>query len=142
MDWFFTEHAGNAGDTHIITGEDAVHITKSLRMSVGEIITLCDKQRNEHLCRIEKIDRDTVTVRIVTKEECSHEPSINLTLYFALTKGDKPETVIQKCIELGVTEIVPVLTDRCVSRPDAKSAEKGRPSKISGRSTWERVSGF
>ncbi len=124
MDWFFTEHAGNAGDTHIITGEDAVHITKSLRMSVGEIITLCDKQRNEHLCRIEKIDRDTVTVRIVTKEECSHEPSINLTLYFALTKGDKPETVIQKCIELGVTEIVPVLTDRCVSRPDAKSAEK------------------
>ena len=124
MDWFFTDKAGEKGDLHLITGEDAVHITKSLRMSVGEVITLCDSEKKEHLCMIEKIDSSGVLVRITTKEECTHEPTVKLTLYFALTKGDKPETVIQKCIELGVTEIVPVLTDRCVSRPDAKSAEK------------------
>ena len=63
-------------------------------------------------------------MKVTTQEECTHEPDIELTLYFALTKGDKPETVIQKCIELGVTELVPVLTDRCVSRPDAKAAQK------------------
>ena len=124
MDWFFTEKAGEKGDLHLITGEDAVHITKSLRMSVGEVIALCDRQKKEHLCKIEKIDSNGVLVRITSKEDCTHEPTIRLTLYFALTKGDKPETVIQKCIELGVSEIVPVLTDRCVSRPDARSAEK------------------
>ena len=124
MDWFFIENAGSVGDLHLITGEDAVHITKSLRMSVGEVISLCDSDQKEHLCMIEKIDSSGVLVRITTEEECTHEPDIQLTLYFALTKGDKPETVIQKCIELGVTKIVPVLTDRCVSRPDAKAAEK------------------
>ena len=46
MNWFF---ADNVGQTHLITGEDAVHITKSLRMSVGEIITLCDSDKVEHL---------------------------------------------------------------------------------------------
>lgn len=124
MDWFFAENIGEVGSTHLITGEDAVHITKSLRMSVGEVITLCDGSKNEHLCKIEHIDREGVLVRVSSEEECTHEPNVEITLYFALTKGDKPETVIQKSIELGVHEIVPVLTDRCVSRPDRKSADK------------------
>lgn len=124
MDWFFADNLGNTGDTYLITGEDAVHITKSLRMSVGEVITICDKHQNQHLCMIEKINAEGVLVKLTSKEECTHEPTVSITLYFALTKGDKPETVIQKCIELGVTEIVPILTDRCVSRPDSKSAEK------------------
>ena len=124
MDWFFTDSPGEPGDKILITGEDAVHITKSLRMSVGEVITLCDKNGSEKLCSIERINSEGVLVKVTTKEQCDHEPDIELTLFFALTKGDKPETVIQKCIELGVTEIVPVLTDRCVSRPDAKSAQK------------------
>ena len=124
MDWFFTESEGNIGDLQLITGEDAVHITRSLRMSVGEVLTLCTPDQKEHLCRIERINEDGVVVRLTTNEDCTHEPDVSMTLYFALTKGDKPETVIQKCIELGVTEFVPVLTDRCVARPDAKAAEK------------------
>ena len=124
MDWFFTDSPGEPGDKILITGEDAVHITKSLRMSVGEVITLCDKNGSEKLCSIERINSEGVLVQVTTKEQCDHEPDIELTLFFALTKGDKPETVIQKCIELGVTEIVPVLTDRCVSRPDAKAAAR------------------
>ncbi len=121
MDWFF---ADNIGDTHLITGEDAVHITKSLRMSVGEVLTLCDRRRHEHLCRIERITAEGVLVRTVTEQECQNEPSIEVTLFAALTKGDKMEAVIQKSVELGVTRIVPTLTDRCVSRPDAKAAAK------------------
>ncbi|MBQ8134411.1 MAG: 16S rRNA (uracil(1498)-N(3))-methyltransferase [Clostridia bacterium] len=124
MDWFFADNIGTTGDSFLITGEDALHITRSLRMSVGEVLTLCDNNQNEHLCKIERISSEGVQVRICSTEECTHEPSIRVTLYFALTKGDKPETVIQKCVELGVSEIVPVLTDRCVSRPDRKSADK------------------
>lgn len=121
MDWFF---ADNIGETHLITGEDAVHITKSLRMSVGEVITLCDSSKIEHLCKIERINADGVLVRTISESECNNEPSVDVTLFAALTKGDKMETVIQKSVEIGVHNIVPVLTDRCVSRPDGKSAEK------------------
>ena len=124
MDWFFTNENVSKGDTLTITGEDAVHITKSLRMSVGEVLTLCTKDKTELMCIIEAISSDGVTVRVSEEEECLHEPTVDVTLYFALTKGDKPETVIQKAVELGVHRIVPVLTSRCVSRPDAKSAEK------------------
>ena len=123
MDWFFTEGSGEPGDQLMITGEDARHITKSLRMAVGETITLCDSQHFEHLCRIDRISNEGVSVTIVTKEECTHEPDVDVTLYFALTKGDKPEFVIEKAVELGASVIVPVLTDRCISRPDKKGAE-------------------
>lgn len=123
MDWFFTEGSGEPGEQLLITGEDARHITKSLRMAVGETITLCDRQHYEHLCRIDRISNEGVSVTIVTKEECTHEADINVTLFFALTKGDKPEFVIEKAIELGAAVIVPVLTDRCISRPDKKGAE-------------------
>ena len=121
MDWFFAERVGQ---THLITGEDALHITKSLRMSVGEVITLCDSQKIQHLCKIERITPEGVLVRVVSEQECQNEPSIQVTLFAALTKGDKMEHVIQKAVELGASAIVPVLTDRCVSRPDAKSADK------------------
>lgn len=121
MDWFFAE---NIGEEHLITGEDAVHITRSLRMSVGEVITICDSSRREHLCRIERITPEGVLVRTVSEQECMNEPDIKVTLFASLTKGDKMESVIQKTVELGVSRIVPMLTDRCVSRPDAKAAEK------------------
>ena len=121
MDWFF---ADNIGQTHLITGEDAVHITKSLRMSVGEVITLCDSHKTEHLCMIERITPDGVLVKVVSESECLNEPTVDVTLFAALTKGDKMETVIQKAVEIGVHAIVPVLTDRCVSRPDSKSYSK------------------
>lgn len=123
MDWFFAEKFESP---HLITGEDARHISKALRMSVGENITLCDKNKIEHLCRIERINEDGVLVKEVSKSECLHEASIEVTLFAALTKGDKMESVIQKSVELGVHRIVPVLTSRCISRPDSKSAEKKR----------------
>ena len=121
MDWFFAE---NVTPTTLITGEDAHHITKALRKSVGEVLTLCDREQTAHLCRIERISPEGVLVRVVSATECHHEPSVSVTLFAALTKGDKMEQVVQKSVELGVHRIVPVLTDRCISRPDAKAADK------------------
>ena len=123
MDWFFTERVD---EYHLMTGEDAQHITKALRKSVGELLTLCDNNKIEHLCMIERITPEGVLVHEISAEECLHEPSISVTLYASLTKGDKMESVIQKSVELGVHAVVPVLTSRCISRPDAKAAEKKR----------------
>ncbi len=121
MNWFF---ADPLQELHLITGEDARHIARSLRMSVGESLTLCDSHQVEHFCRIERITEEGVLVSIVSEEECHHEPSVRVTLYASVTKGDKMEHVIQKAVELGVHRIVPVVTDRCISRPDIKTAEK------------------
>ena len=141
MDWFFAE---NVGQTHLITGEDAVHITKSLRMSVGEVITLCDSNKTEHLCKIERISPEGVQVKVITESECMNEPTVEVTLFAALTKGDKMETVIQKAVELGVHAVVPVLTDRCISRPDAKAAVKKqqRYQKIASQAAMQSRRGI
>lgn len=141
MDWFFAE---NVGQTHMITGEDAIHITKSLRMSVGEVITLCDSNQIEHLCKIERISPEGVRVKVITETECMNEPTVEVTLFAALTKGDKMETVIQKAVELGVHAIVPVLTDRCISRPDIKAAVKKqqRYQKISSQAAMQSRRGI
>ncbi|MGN1050976.1 MAG: RsmE family RNA methyltransferase, partial [Acutalibacteraceae bacterium] len=120
----FFEDFEITGNTHIITGENARHIEKSLRMKKGESITLCTPSGTKCKCVIEKIDNKCVYLNIISKEMCDSEPNVFVTLYQALPKGDKMEMIIQKSVELGVSEIVPVISKRCVSRPDRKSLEK------------------
>lgn len=122
MAWFFTEPF--TGEYYTITGEDAKHIEKSLRMKIDEEITLVDSDSIQHKCVIDEIFSGSVTVRVLERFPCENEPDIKVTLYQALPKGDKMDTIIQKAVELGVTEIVPVISARCISRPDGKSMAK------------------
>lgn len=120
------------GENIIIDGEDANHIGRSLRMKPGEEITAC-QNGFDYLCRIEEITSDKVYCKVIKKEKSPCEPNVRLTLFQAVPKLDKLETIIQKAVELGVSEIVPVLTRRCVSRPDEKTFSKKleRYNKIS-----------
>ncbi|MBQ1546130.1 MAG: 16S rRNA (uracil(1498)-N(3))-methyltransferase [Clostridia bacterium] len=124
MAWFFSDSV--SVPHHIITGEDARHISRSLRMKAGEMLTVCDKDGVRHDCTIENISDSAVEVSVDSSRPCENEPKIKVVLYQALTKGEKMEMIIQKSVELGVSAIVPVLTARCVSRPDEKSANKKR----------------
>lgn len=98
----------------IIEGEDAKHITKSLRMRVGENVTICCKSV-DYLCEIVSIS-NVVELLVVSERTNSSEPNTKISLYQALPKSDKLDFIIQKSVELGVSEIVPVLTSHCVSR--------------------------
>lgn len=111
------------GEEVVITGENANHISNALRMKIGEKLTLCDEKIN-YLCEIKDFSDGKVTVSVLEKKPNESEPSVNITLYQCLPKGDKLELVIQKAVELGVDKIVPVLSSRCVSRPDGKKAAK------------------
>lgn len=122
MPRFFIENV--SGDFITISGQDATHITKSLRMRQGETLTVCGGQGLDFLCEIEEISDSAVHLRVLETVATESEPSIKITLYQGLPKGDKLELIIEKSIELGVTGIVPVLMQRSVSRPDAKSAAK------------------
>ena len=125
MPRFFIENIDrNPGESITVTGQDAVHISKSLRMKTGESLTVCGGLGFDMLCEIAGIYGDTVELNVTQKIATESEPSIKITLYQGLPKGDKLELIIEKTIELGVCGIVPVLMQRSVSRPDAKSAAK------------------
>ncbi len=107
----------------ILTGEPSRHIAKSLRMKKGDMLTLAHNGEN-YGCMIERVTPDTVELSVCYRQADHAEPTVAVTLYQAVPKGDKMEDIVQKCTELGITKIVPVLTNRCVSRPDEKSMAK------------------
>ncbi len=122
MPKFFIE--GGIRDTYDITGDDARHITGSLRMRRGDIITVCDGSGNDAECQITAADKDCVSLRVISRKTCLSEPSVGVTLYQCMPKGDKFDGVVRKCVELGVSRIVPVISSRVISRPDKKSLAK------------------
>jgi 16S rRNA (uracil1498-N3)-methyltransferase len=107
-----------------IAGNDASHMIKSLRMKRGEVFVLCDGLSNEWLCEITEILKDKLSANVLEKRKCLSEPKTKVSLFVSVPKGDKMEEIIQKAVELGVFEIHPVLSGRCVSRPDSQSALK------------------
>ena len=123
MAWFFAND-DHTTEYYTITGEDASHIARSLRMKIGEALTLCTPDGRRHECEIAEITRDDVIVRILRSTECEQEPDVHVNLFIALMKGDKIDDVVQKAVELGAGEITPFLSARCISRPDEKSMSK------------------
>ena len=122
MPRFFTQDITEAGGC--ITGEDAKHIAKVLRMKVGDELTVCDTKGRDYDCMIEEIGAGEVRLKVLSVAPSQSEPDVHVHLYQAMPKADKMETIIQKAVELGAASITPVMTRRCVSRPDAKSMDK------------------
>jgi 16S rRNA (uracil1498-N3)-methyltransferase len=122
MPRFFTDHI--RGDTALILGGDAAHIAGSLRMKPGDALTICDLAGTDYDCEILRADSGEVSLKIHTRRPSAGESRLHIRLFQALPKGDKLEMIVQKATELGAAEILPVLTSRCISRPDAKSMEK------------------
>ena len=133
MPRFFVPTDNFDGDTVKITGDDARHISRALRMAKGERITVCDMKGVEHDCVLcDFFEDECVTAKIISSEKSQNEPPYCVFLYQGSPKGDKLEYIVQKSVELGVYGIIPFISDRCVSRPDEKSAQKKaeRLSKI------------
>lgn len=113
-------------DKITLTGEDAIHLSRSLRVRIGEEITVCDGKRTDYFCTVENVSSEAVTLAVKEKAPCEAEPEQAVTLYQALPKGDKLDFIVQKAVELGVSRIVPVQTRFCVVKSDARSFEKKR----------------
>lgn len=131
MPRFFIENIKS--DSLTIDGPDAIHISRSLRMQKGDILTICDTKSTDYKCKITDINNDYVKLNVIEKYPCHNEPNINVTLYQAIPKSDKMDQIIQKSVELGVSSVVPVLMDRCISRPrDFAMAKKIK--------RWQKIS--
>lgn len=112
-----------SGETIVLTGEDGRHLARSLRCRVGDPVELCDGRGTDGFGVIAALSGDAVTVEVKEKRPGKSELPCFVTLYQALPKGDKLDFIVQKAVELGVSVIVPVLTERCISRPDKKGME-------------------
>lgn len=124
MAWFFSEGAVPA-DIYVFSQENARHI-RALRLRQGEAVTIVTPDGEQCGGVMESVASDAPAARICSRKPCENEPDVWVTLYQALPKGDKMDMIVQKCVELGVSRIVPVLSARCVSRPDQKSLQKKR----------------
>ena len=99
-----------------VYGDDAHHISRSLRMAAGEHITVCDMQKYEYECELTDFLPDCVKARVLEQVKCDTEPPYHAHLYQALPKGDKLDQVIQKAVECGVSEITTFESERCIVR--------------------------
>lgn len=124
MPRFFINKSQIDGNTLFIDGDDARHIARSLRMAVGDEITVCDGEGTEYTSSLTRIRDERCDCEITEVRLSSAEPKARITLFMAYPKSDKLETVIQKAVELGAYEIVPFESSRCIKRPKADKAEE------------------
>lgn len=121
MPKFFVDREQISDGKIQIFGDDAKHISYSLRMAKGQRITVCDKKEREYECVLVGFEENCVTAKILNEKAAPGEPPITIRLFQGLPKGDKLETVIQKSVECGVAEIIPFESAFCVAKAKADS---------------------
>lgn len=110
-----------------VEGEDVNHIRSVLRMRSGEKLLLCTGLQDDpcdYLCRIDSLTESEVIAAIEEKRPSQQELPSELYLFQGLPKGDKLESIIQKCVELGAAEVIPTVMSRCVVKLDDRKAAK------------------
>ena len=108
MAWFFSGEE-IPSDTYLLSGDNAKH-AKVLRLRSGEAVTVVTPQGVQCEGEVASVTPEGVVLNILGKQPCTNEPDVFVTLYQALPKGDKMDYIVQKCVELGVSRIVPVLS--------------------------------
>lgn len=132
MPKFFVDKNQISDEYILLCGENAHHISRSLRMTVGEQIAVSDMESFEYDCVLESFTDSTVRAKIINKYVSKSEPEIKVHLFQALPKGEKLDFIIQKSVELGVYDITPFESERCVVKVknDAESRKTERRNKI------------
>ena len=133
MPKFFVTQEQINGETIKIVGQDVNHIKNVLREKVGDELTICNSSKEQnYLCEIIGISEESIKCKIIKTLENNVESKIKVTIMQGLPKADKMELVIQKSVELGVYDIIPIEMKRCV----VKLTDKDKPKKIQ---RWQKI---
>ena len=134
MPKFFVKEEQIKDNEIIIIGQDVKHIKKVLRAKIGDELQICNSQNGENfLCEIQDLENEDITCKIKEKIQEKVESNIEVTIFQGLPKADKMEYIIQKSVELGVSNITPVEMKRCVVKLDGKD-------KIKKIERWQKIS--
>lgn len=121
MHRFFIPPEECGGTSLVLSGREAKHAAQVLRLRPGDRVTVLNGAGDEFSCAIGEASRSKVKLNVLARKH--HElPPFRITLIQALPKGKVIETIIQKATELGVTRIVPVMTERVITQLDEESA--------------------
>lgn len=120
---FFVTPAQIMDGYAVITGQDVNHIRNVLRMKTGEQVGIRDGISRSYICELETIGEAEIRAKILTEDTNMSELPAELYLFQGLPKSDKMELIIQKAVELGVYEVIPVATRRAVVKLDRKKEE-------------------
>ena len=120
---FFVTPAQIMDGYAVITGQDVNHIRNVLRMKPGEQVGIRDGISRSYICELEAIEEEEIRAKILTEDTNLSELPAELYLFQGLPKSDKMELIIQKAVELGVHEVIPVATRRAVVKLDRKKEE-------------------
>ncbi len=133
MPKFFVKTSQIQGDKIKIENEDVNHIKNVLRAKTGDTIDVCDREtsKNYH-CKIEQIDEKHIDCYILEEKVSNVESQVQISIFQGLPKADKMEWVIQKSVELGVYDLIPLEMKRCV----VKLQEKDKTKKIQ---RWQKI---
>lgn len=125
MPKFFVNQNQVNKDKIKIIGNDVNHIKNVLREKVGDELTICNTyNKKDYLCEILKISEEFIECKIKEELESNVESNVKVTIMQGLPKADKMELIIQKSVELGVYDIIPVEMKRCVVKLDEKDKQK------------------
>jgi 16S rRNA (uracil1498-N3)-methyltransferase len=122
----FFQSAAPVGDgTMSLTGAEAHHASQVIRLSEGDAATVMDGRGGEYFCTVIGVGRRELLMRVNQKLQ-HNPPALRLRLVQAMTKSKSFETILQKAVELGVSEIQPLITSRVIARPDERDLANKR----------------
>jgi 16S rRNA (uracil1498-N3)-methyltransferase len=126
---FYSPHPITAG-CMMLDGPEAHHLLHVMRASVGDEVTLFDGSGAEFKATVQTLRRTDAELRIVERREIDRELPFDLVVGVALPKGDRQKWLVEKLTELGVTTLVPLVTERSVAQPAAGALDRLRRSII------------
>lgn len=118
------------GENACLTGQEAQHLSKVMRAQIGDELILFDGSGAEFTARVDKITRSEVTLSIIERYAIDRELSFRLVVGVALPKGDRQRWLVEKLVELGVSELVPLITARSVAQPSGNALDRLRRAVV------------
>ncbi|WP_299266918.1 16S rRNA (uracil(1498)-N(3))-methyltransferase [uncultured Psychrosphaera sp.] len=112
--------------------EAANHVGRVLRMQSGQQVVLFNGDGHDYLAEITDVTKKNVVVNLLSKQEVSNESPLKVHLAQGISRGDKMDFTIQKSVELGITEITPIFTERCGVKLSGERLEKKH-------SQWQKI---
>jgi len=139
--YFYVKPENVGNDSLKIVGEEAKHILTVLRYQKGETIDVVDGCGTRYKVLIQDLGKDYVEGKILSKKRRENEPIVHLTLAQAICKGPRMDFLIEKVTEIGVSTIIPILTENTVIKIGKTADEDGSASPTAKRKTerWRRL---
>ncbi|MGL4361911.1 MAG: 16S rRNA (uracil(1498)-N(3))-methyltransferase [Cellulosilyticaceae bacterium] len=133
MPKFFVNASDIIENKVCIKGDNFRHIKNVLRLQTNSELLISNRQGQDYKCIISEVESEHIMAEILEVTENSTEPNIEVILFQPLIKGEKLEWVIQKTIEIGVSKIIPIITERCIVKLES---DKKIQSKLD---RWNKI---